>query len=150
MAIGWKDFKDIEESLSNDMELKSYGGQCRDGNMNGAMELSESMNNDDFIFHVKDHGDGYGHIIYNAYACGKPTIIRSSLYKDQLASELFNDKNSIDLDKISIQDASEHIKYILKNKEIWKEMSLNAYNSFIQNVNFAEDAEKVRQWLGTL
>ena len=74
LPIGWKDFIYLESQLK-ELSFKSYGGQCRDGNMNGVNELADSMHNDDFVFHVKDHGDGYGHIIYNAYACGKPTIV---------------------------------------------------------------------------
>lgn len=149
LPIGWKDFIDLD-TLLQEFSLNSYGGQCRDGNMNGVVELSNSMNNDDFIFHVKDHGDGYGHIIYNAYACGRPTIIRRSSYENQLASELFRDGTCIDLDKVSIEEAANAIRGLVFDKEKLNEMSVSAYKSFTDNVDFAYDAEKVRNWLGTL
>ena len=149
LPIGWKDFIDLE-ILLQDFSLSSYGGQCRDGNMTGVIDLSNSMNNDDFVFHVKDHGDGYGHIIYNAYACGRPTIIRRSRYENQLASELFRDGTCIDLDTMSTVEAANLIKDLTLNEERLNEMSMNAYKSFTDNVDFAYDAEKVRNWLGSL
>jgi hypothetical protein len=149
MSIGWKDFTELENSL-DEIKFNSYGGQCRDGNMTGAHELANSMNNDDLIFHVKDHGDGYGHIIYNAYACGRPTIIRSSRYNNQLAQELFNDRSCIDLDKYSTDDAIKKIKEIYLDDYELNEMSINAYETFRHCVDFAYDAEKVYNWIGTL
>ena len=147
--IGWKDFIYLESQLK-ELSFKSYGGQCRDGNMNGANELADSMHNDDFVFHVKDHGDGYGHIIYNAYACGKPTIIRSSMYNNQLAQELFNDRSCIDLDKYSIDDAIKKIKEIYLDDYEFNEMSINAYETFKNCVDFSYESQKILNWLGEL
>jgi hypothetical protein len=149
LPIGWKDFIYLESQLK-ELSFKSYGGQCRDGNMNGANELADSMHNDDFVFHVKDHGDGYGHIIYNAYACGKPTIVRSSRYTNQLAQELFNKDNCIDLDMMTIEDAVHKIKEVYNHKDVLDQMSINANKSFKNNVDFAYESEKISNWLGNL
>ena len=149
--LGWKDFVSLEKLLQpQGVEFKSYGGQCRDGNFAGPKKLAESMQKNDFIFHVKHGGDGYGHILYNAYACGKPTIIRSSYYKDCLGEELFNSDNCIDLDTMSLEDASIKIKEIILNKDCLKQMSDAAYKSFTDHVDFAQDAEKVQKWLANL
>ena len=149
LPIGWKDFAELENSIP-EIKFNSYGGQCRDGNMNGAIELAKSMSNDDLVFHVKDHGDGYGHIIYNAYACGRPAVIRSSLYRNQLAQELFNDKSCIDLDQYSTDDAVKKIKEVCINRDILDEMSFNAYKTFEHCVDFQYDAEIIYNWMGTL
>lgn len=149
LPIGWKDFIYLESQLK-ELSFKSYGGQCRDGNMNGANQLADSMHNDDFVFHVKDHGDGYGHIIYNAYACGKPTIVRSSRYTNQLAQELFNKDNCIDLDMMTIEDAVHKIKEVYNHKDVLDQMSINANKSFKNNVDFAYESEKISNWLGNL
>ena len=150
MKDGWSDFLGLEHLLMDEIYLKSYGGQCRDGSIAGADLLSKSMQNNDFIFHVKDGGDGYGHILYNAYACGKPTIIRSSFYQNSLGKELFNDESSIDLDKMSIEEAAKKITQICSNREQLDQMSIKAFETFQNNVNFAYDAEKVRNWLENL
>lgn len=149
---GWQDFLSLEKLLQpQGIEFRSYGGQCRDGAFaSGTTELSNSMQNNDFIFHVKHGGDGYGHILYNAYACGKPTIIRSSYYKNCLGEELFNSDNCIDLDTMSLEDASLKIKEIILDKERLKQMSDAAYKSFTDHVDFAHDAEKIQKWLVNL
>jgi len=151
MTTGWKDFISLENLLAEcNVVFKSYGGQCRDGNKAGPYEISDSMNNDDFVFHVKDHGDGYGHIIYNAYACGRPVILRKSNYVDQLAEELINDQNSIDLDKMSHQECAEKIRSMYLDIELMNNMSINSYKSFINNVDFAQDAENVGKWIASI
>lgn len=148
---GWDDFSNLESFLSPyGYELKSYGGQCRDGNFAGPHKLAESMHDNDLIFHVKYGGDGYGHVIYNTYACGRAPIIRSSFYRNQLAEELFADDNCIDLDKMSMDDAVNKIKEITGNQELLNQYSMNAFNSFQRSVNFENDAEKVFEWLHTI
>lgn len=147
---GWNDFSTLEKMLNGLISFKSYGGQCRDGNKAGAKELADSMSIDDFVFHVKDHGDGYGHIIYNAYACGRPVILRKSDYIGKLAEELISDNNSIDLDQLSHEECVNLIKNIYQDGSLLEDMSINAYKSFVNNVNFSQDAEKVSRWLATL
>jgi len=148
---GWFDFLDIENYLlDKEIVLKSYGGQCRDGFFDGAEAVSKSVKENDFIFHVKHTGDGYGHALYNAYACGKPTIIRSSYYKDCLGEELFNDDNCIDLDKMDFDDAMNKIVDVINDIDQLKTMSDNAYRAFTNAVNFEQDAEKVKNWLANL
>ena len=148
---GWFDFLDIENYLlDKEIVLKSYGGQCRDGFFDGAEAVSKSVQENDFIFHVKHTGDGYGHALYNAYACGKPTIIRSSYYKDCLGEELFNDDNCIDLDKMGFDDAVNKIVDVINDIDQLKTMSANAYRAFTNAVNFEQDAEKVKNWLANL
>lgn len=146
---GWDDFCTLESMLP-DFQFRSYGGQCRDGNFAGPHDLAQSMHSSDFIFHVKFGGDGYGHVIYNTYACGRAPIIRSSFYQNQLAEELFADDNCIDLDKMSIFDAIDKIKKIAESEELLNEYSLNAHKSFQRSVSFENDAKKVLEWLGTI
>jgi glycosyltransferase involved in cell wall biosynthesis len=149
MKSGWSDFCFLEKNLEG-VEMKSYGGQCRDGGISGAQALAESINSNDLVFHVKDGGDGYGHVLYNSYACGKPVITRSSFYNNQLGQELFSDGSFIDLDRTTIEEAAHKVKSLCSNKEELYEMSITAYQSFRNKVDFAYDAEKVRNWLENL
>ncbi len=150
MNQGWNDFTRLEQLLIDDIQFNTYGGQCRDGSIAGADLLAQSINKDSLIFHVKDGGDGYGHVLYNAYACGKPTIIRRSMYNNCLGEELFNNESSIDIDKMSIEEAAHKVKFICSDKEQLNNMSIKAYETFKNNVDFAYDAEKVYQWLGSV
>lgn len=149
--VGWDDFCNLESALNHyGYQLKSYGGQCRDGNFAGPDKLAESMHENDLIFHVKYGGDGYGHIIYNAYACGRAPIIRSGFYRNQLAEELFSDDNCIDLDKMSIHEAVNKIREVTGSQELLNQYSINAYNSFQRSVDFKNDAKKIFEWLHTI
>jgi hypothetical protein len=151
MKVGWPDFLALEKGLSrHGVKMSSYGGQCRDGNLNGVRELAESMSNDQFIFHVKDGGDGFGHILYNAYACGRPVITRKSFYKGKLAEELMNEKNTIDLDEISAGDAVELITEIMNDQTKMTEACQAAYSSFYSCVNYKEEAEAVSSWINQI
>jgi hypothetical protein len=147
MPYGWSDFLKLEIVLDGVASMKSYGGQCRDGNKEGPISLSSSMRNDDFIFHVKDGGDGYGHILYNAFASARPVITRSSFYKDCLGYELLNDESIIDLDKMSLNDAARKIIDLFQDHDSLNLMSKNVYRTFKNNVDFVNDAEKVRKWI---
>lgn len=148
--LGWNDFLSLENLLHDVLNFQSFGGQCRDGTLSGPRELSNSMNSNDFIFHVKYGGDGYGHILYNSYACGKPVIIRSSYYKNCLGEELFNYNNCIDLDSMSLVDACKTIIDIYNDDEKLKIMGENAHLSFINNVSFDHDADRIKKWLESL
>lgn len=151
MNTGWADFLALEKALNpSGIKMSSYGGQCRDGNMAGAKQLAESMANDAFIFHVKDGGDGFGHIIYNAYACGRPVITRKSFYKDKLAEELMNEKNTIDLDELGMADAVELIIETMSDDEKMSKASEAAYSAFYSCVDYKEEAINIGSWIESL
>ena len=151
MPSGWRDFLMLEQALKDyGITMSSYGGQCRDGNITGPADLARSMQNDQIVFHVKDGGDGFGHVIHNAYACGRPVITRKSFYKNKLAEELMNDQNTIDLDALSFQDAVDLIVEIMSDDDRMLKASQASYSSFYTCVNYNEDANRVRIWLESL
>jgi hypothetical protein len=148
MKSGWSDFLSLEKELqSSGIEMFSYGGQCRDGNKCGPLELAQSMIDDEFVFHVKDGGDGFGHIIYNAYACGRPVITRKSFYKDRLAEELMNSENTIDLDEMSIPEAAQLIMEVREDEQKMAKMSQSSAMSFYSCVNYREESEAIGNWI---
>lgn len=147
---GWSDFIRLENQLLDIAQFRSLGGQCRDGFVGGPSEVASSVQKNDFVFQVKSGGDGYGHSLYNAYACGKPVIIRSSYYRGCLGEELFNVDNCIDLDRFSLEQAASVIRELVLDKDRLKEMSVNAYRSFVNCVNFDEDAARIKSWLESL
>lgn len=148
---GWIDFIEVERLLKNKgYKFKSYGGQCRDGNMNGPLELANSMHDSQFVFHSKPGGDGFGHILHNAYACGRPVIARPSQYKDQLGEQLMIEGSFIDLDKLGRKDAAEYIDYLTEDTTELFHMSQKASKRFAELVDYQEEADRIRQWLAQL
>lgn len=146
--VGWTDFLRMESQLN--VPMFSYGGQCRDGNMNGPHELADSMRKDAMVFHVKDYGDGWGHVAHNALACGRPLIHRGRFTKETLVGNLLNENNSFDLDEGYWKDSVDRIGRVLGEPDVLGLMSHHARKAFTDNVDFEADAKRVGEWLETL
>ena len=147
----WEDFQALKKLLApKGYEMKAFGGQCPDGNMTGPRELSEKMHEAEFIFHVKPGGDGFGHIIHNAYLIGRPVILRKSYYRGQLAEDLFTPGTYIDLDEISIKEAAEMIVAASNDPRRLEGIGLLAAASFRDAVNYNKEAREIRSWLDSL
>lgn len=149
-------FEKLESSLK-DWNFKSYGAKNRDGIISGYEEIiSNSMREFGFIYHFKKIDEGFGHVIHNAFACGKPVITNSeymtvSYYNKKMnntASLLFEDDITIiDISKNSIDD----IKYKLeKMSDNYIESSQRVYDKFKNTVNFDKEFINIKQFIERL
>lgn len=149
--IAWHDFNVLKDQTSRKgFDWRAYGGQCPDGNMNGPIELANSMREAMMIFHVKPGGDGFGHIIHNAYAVGRPIITRKSFYNGQLAEDLMVPGTFIDLDKHPLPDVANMINRLAYDPGRLVEMGQKAADRFREVVDYNKEAEEVKTWLATL
>lgn len=147
----WRDYSDLKRNLGrNGWEFKSYGGQCPDGNMTGPEQLASKMREAAFIFHVKPGGDGFGHIIHNAYAVGRPVITRSSHYQGQLAEQLLVPGTFIDLDRYGRDEVKNIMTTLMLDPDGLAQMGRRAAQRFDEVVNYPKEAEEIRSWLQTL
>jgi hypothetical protein len=134
----------------NDFEWKSFGGQNADGSTEGPLETAQRMSEAMFIFHSKDGGDGFGHVIHNAYAIGRPVIIRSSQYRGQLAEQLFAPGTFIDMDQYSRGEIKNMVRRLSYDPEKLNEMGQKAAEQFRQVVNYKKESEEIAQWLKSI
>jgi len=143
-------FYELKETMG-DWEFKSYGGQCDDGTLYPHSVLAKEMKKCQFVWQMKHTGDGYGHIIHNAYACGRPVITRISYYKGMLAEPfLEHGKTCIDLDQYKdTEEIINAINYYSKPSKYIK-MSKEAAQRFKEQVNFDEEAEKIKAFIKEL
>lgn len=144
-------FLDIENRMSrNGWTFKSYGGQCRDGNMQGVRNLSSKMRESRFIWHTKAGGDGYGHILHNAAAVGKPVIIRRSDYSGKLGENLLiNGETCIEIDNLNPEQIVEKILYF-SEPEDYMDMMRNVYWNFQRVVDFDREEQLIKQFINRL
>lgn len=147
-GIGWNDYQQLKRLLDGDgFDFKAYGGQCPDGNKTGPMELARSMREAQFIFHIKPGGDGFGHIIHNAYAVGRPLITRPSHYKGQLAEQLLVPGTFIDLDRYGPGEIRNIILQLTDDVVALRKMSDLAAGRFREVVDYKKEAEQIGLWL---
>lgn len=148
---GWGDFTALERATQEFLTWKSYGGQCRNGAIDGYANIADEMENSEIIFHVKGGGDGYGHVLHNAFAIGRPVITRRSHYRGQWGGELFTDVNCIDLDRFRrVEHMTPMIIELAYNDDFRKEMGLAARRRFEELVNFEAEASAIERWIDSL
>jgi hypothetical protein len=140
----WTIFK---RALS-DFTFKSHGILAPDGMIPGYL-MPQAIKDSAFVWHVKSTGCG-GFTDRQTLACGRPCIIRShyNLTNHSLIKEdMFEDSvNCIDLDASSINESVQKLRYF-SEPERHTVMCRNTADKFGKDVNFAEEAEKIRDWL---
>lgn len=142
----WAIFQAIEAKMT-DFSFYSFGGQCRDGAAHGIHQLADRIKDSRFIWHTKYGGDGYGHIIHNAAACGRPLIVRREYYWGKMAEDLLVDGvTCIAIDGLSIEQIIDRIK-MYNEEERYIEMSRRLHERFKEVVNFDAEFEAIKSFL---
>ena len=134
-----------------DFDFKVFGGQCRDGAMHGSKQLAMKMREAKFIWHTKNGGDGYGHVIHNACAVGKPLIVKKSYYQGKLAEPLLIDRHTcINIDGLSTAEIVSRISEVSESQEMYENMCQNMTKKFKEVVNFDREEQEIRQFIQNL
>ncbi len=142
-----KEIYDLYQSQLVEFDFKAYGAGSPDGTITGTKAIAEIMRDSMFGWHIKPQGDGFGHIIHNWFACGRPVITHGSDYQDKLAGALLQDgKTCLDLESCGFNENINRILY-WSIPENHLEMCLNAYNRFKEIVNFDEEEKQIRSFL---
>lgn len=149
MQQDWELFKTMERVMP-DYLWRCYGGQCRDGCMHGASQVAEAIKNARFVWHTKQGGDGYGHIIHNVGAVGRPMIVKRQYYEGKLGARLMKDGETvIAIDNLSAGEIMNKIEHY-NEPEHYETMCHAVYTNFMQNVNFDTEAENIKTFLAKL
>lgn len=143
----WSDFLSLEKLLP-EYEFRSYGGGCRDGSLQ-ENDVAKTMKKSRFIYHGKENGDGYGFVAHQIACSGTPIIFKGHQYKGKLAEIFLEDgKTGYDIDIRHLDGVVGSLK-TASNDEILS-MGHEIRQRFIQNVDFDNDAHKVRDFLEAL
>jgi hypothetical protein len=151
----FQDFPDYQlflavEKLMTEYQFRSFGGQCRDGAAHGSNELGSRMKESQFIWHTKAGGDGYGHVLYNSAAVGRPLIIKTAYYKGKLGEELLRDgETCLAIDNLTVGEIVDKVRKY-REPEAYRQLCENVYNNFCAKVQFDHEAEKLRVFLENL
>lgn len=145
---GFEDFMTLK-SMMPDYEFKSFGAQNQDGILDTTQDIASEIHKAQFGFHSKYMGDGFGHALYNWYACGKPVITRISDYKGKLGEELLeNNVTCLDLDNCNYHDIYDRIINMSPQEYAW--MCSEAEKRFKECVDYDKEEQEIREFLERL
>lgn len=131
-------------------DIKIHGGQGRDGPLHGADEVANTIRHSQFVWHVKAGGDGYGHILFNAAACGVPLIVNKSYYNGKLGEKLLIDgATCIDINGLDTNQIIQKIRHY-SEMDKYRLMKKNIIQNFRATVDFDQDEKNIRQFLARL
>lgn len=120
----------------------SYGG-----NIKPISRLADLMADSGWGWHDKPHGDGFGHVIHNWAAVGRPLIGHASHYSGRMAEPFWRDlETCIDLDRHSVAEAVEIVRTITPERH--REMSRAIRAEFDRLVDYDREAVEIARLLG--
>ena len=136
-------------------ELKfRYHGHCQpdspywESNVRTTPEVAAQMRAARVGLHLKRWSDGYGHVIHNLFAVGKPVVGTASYYADKLAGPLFVEGvTSFDVQTKNDAEVVAIIRRLATDDEFHQRISENAATRFREVVDFGADAEAIRTML---
>lgn len=135
-------FKGIAESLTPPLRCYENGKGGEDGEAEYHHEMVERFADSTFTLQKK-HWDGYGMIVHQSYACGRPAICFETDYKGKMAGLLMEDMKTA----IFITGDREYTKKKLEAAlAIAPQMQEAAYRRFKEVVNFDDDERRIRIW----
>lgn len=145
----WQLFLQLEREMP-DWKFKAHGGQCRDGAVGPSDVLAKTMREARFIWHTKNGGDGYGHVIHNAPAVARPLIVKKGYYAGKMAEPLLIDGvTCIAIDGLSYPQIINKIEYF-SEPERYAQMCRDAYENFRRVVDFDQEQVSIQNFLANL
>lgn len=130
-----------------DYTFKAFGMGAPDGVISGLDKIATEMQESMFGWHIKPQGDGFGHILHNWAACGRPIITCFSDYANKLGGKLLVDgKTAINIDGLQPKDIADRIRK-LSEPDIHLKMCVDMYNRFQQVCDFDKEFEQIKTFL---
>ncbi len=110
--------------------------------------VAVAMRETGFIWHTKYWSDGFGHVVHNAFASGRPVVGGMSYYVDKIAGPLWIDGvTCIDVDRRSDEEVRAAMREMRDRPDRHLAMCQAAAARFREIVDFEADAEKIRRLL---
>lgn len=133
-----------------DWTFRCHGGQCRDGAVGPSSVLADTMKASRFIWHTKAGGDGYGHVVHNIAAVGRPMLVKKQYYAGKLGDALMRDgETCIAIDNLNVGEIINKINHY-NDDERYIAMCKNVYNNFKAHVDFDKEEIAMREFLANL
>jgi hypothetical protein len=137
-------------ALSSEMDWRvygSYGSKPEDeyaaGNLHQCLDIANAMRESNIALHAKHWSDGYGFVIHNWFAVGRPVLGYYEYYKSQLAGPLWQEGvTSFDIGGKSPAQVVELLRGL--SFEQTEQMGAAAAKRFRELVSFDEEEVRIR------
>lgn len=131
----------------------AYGTAERDefaaGDLHGTATVGDAMRGAGVIWHAKHWSDGFGHVIHNAFAVGRPVFGYARYYEDKLAGPLWVDGvTSWDVERRSSDEVIAALRRLRDEPDAYLAACEAAAARFREVVDFGEDAAKIANLIG--
>lgn len=119
------------------------------GNLDTTDAVAEHMAGAGVVWHQKFWSDGFGHVVHNAFASGRPVFGSAHYYADKLAGPLWIDGvTSFDMDTRSPDEIVRELRILRDNPERYLEVCAAAAARFDEIVDFDADADQIAELFG--
>ena len=138
----WPLWRDLAARLP-EFEEFIFGIDGPDGNVKPVEAIADRMAESAFALHIKPTGDGFGHVIHNWAAVGRPLIGRGRYYAGQLGERFWQDGvTCIDLDQRSPQEAADLIRDVWADKPRYRRMCA-AIRAEFDRIDWDQEAAEI-------
>ena len=116
------------------------------GNLNPCSAVGDAMRASDVAWHTKQWSDGFGHVIHNWFAVGRPLVGHEWYYRSQLAGPLWQEGvTSFDITDKSVDEVAGIIDRLYNDPDLRLRMGENAAARFREVVDFDEEEQAIRR-----
>jgi len=141
---------DVVRRQLPDWTIKMFGAGMVDNSICKATDIADAINASGFIWHVKPGGDGFGHMIHNAFAMGRPVITFGRDYKGKLAGDLLVEGETY----LELDNGGPIIDRLKKITDVdddqYADMCHNCYMKFKEVVDYDSEFEQIKIFLEEL
>ena len=127
----------------------AYGSVPEDewaaGNINRCAGVGDAMRASHVAWHTKQWSDGFGHVIHDWFAVGRPVIGHEAYYRNQLAGPLWQEGvTSFDITDKSVHEVANLVDRLYGDPDLRLRMGEAAAARFRDVVDFDAEAQKIR------
>lgn len=116
--------------------------------IHGVDRVAELMRGAGAIWHAKHWSDGFGHVIHNAFAVGRPVFGYERYYRDKLAGPLWVDGvTSFDVERRSRDEVYTLLRRLRDDRDFYLDVCASSAQRFSEIVSFDQDAEQIKAML---
>lgn len=150
----YQQFRYLARAHGDEFDWRAYGAygsapvdELAAGDISLVPEVAERMRAARVIWHAKAWSDGFGHVIHNAFAIGRPVVGWQRYYADKIAGPLWVEGvTSFDMER-SEGAILDILRRLRDDDDLHRQMSQNAAERFREIVSFDEEAAAIHRLL---